>query len=275
MLVVLLILMVTTSAAMLALHTANSEVQATGHERIALQSRGVSDAAMVATLAWIDLIGGEGWLKTWRTWVADGPPLMDNYPEPALDPLITQGMATRVTMAAQREINLVAANEVGIVCNTPTPDSGGGGGGGSGGAGGAGGSGGAGGAAGGDGGGAVTGYGCESAFDTNDLVGSFGPTQGYGLPEDLGYVVDFTDCFVAPAALAPGTPLGGTASYDVVAFTCTVTARGRLDLAPDSRSWSYGGTAYTQRVFASAHDSRATIVTPEMIVPKNVDPLTW
>ena len=177
---------------------------------------------------------------------------MGSYPEPAINPLFTRGMATRVTMAAQRVLHIRQADEGGIVCNKPVEGGTGGGGGGAGGS-------------------TSTGYGCESPFDTNNWVGSFGPGQAYGLPEDVGgYVVDITDCFVAPAALVPGSPLGDGASYDVVSFNCTVTTRGRLDIAANSRAWTYGTTAetYTQRVFASAHDARATIVTPEMIVPK-------
>jgi hypothetical protein len=262
MLVVLLIIMTATAAAMLALNTVHSELQASGQERVAQQTRNVADAAMVTTIAWINLLGGTGqWLRTWDSWRASGPPDMDNYPEPAIDPLLTTGFASRTTMGAQRALNIVGANEVGIVCDAAAGGSG------SGGAGG--GSAGTGGAGGGGGTTASNSNPCDSSFDTANTVGSFGPTQAYTLPANLGYVVDITDCIRAPAALAPGSPLGGSSSYDVIAFNCTVTAHGRLEIGGASRSWTYGATpGYTQRVFASAHDARAMIVTPEMIVPK-------
>jgi len=260
MLVVLLIIMVTTSAAMLALHTVNSELRATGNQRLAQQTRGVADAAMVTTIAWIDLLGSTNqWLRTLEMWRTNGPPDMGAYPEPAIDPITTHGFASRTTMAAQRHLNIAAANEVGIVCNHGDGAAGSGGAGGAGGGGGSGGSGGS---------TSTSSDGCDSPFDQANLVGSLGPQQAYAVPDD-GYVVDITDCMLAPAALAPGSPLGGSSSYDVIAFNCTVTARGRLDISAGTRSWSYGSTpAYTQSVFASAHDARATIVTPEMIVSK-------
>ncbi len=261
MLVVLLIIMTGTAAAMLALNTVHSELQASGQERVALQTRNIADAAMVTTIAWINLLGGTGqWLRTWDLWRVSGPPDMDNYPEPAIDPILTTGFASRTTMGAERALNIEAANEVGIVCNAAPGGSGGSGGSGSAGMGGAGGAGGT---------TASNSDPCDSSFDTANMVGSFGPSQAYTLPANLGYVVDITDCIRAPAALAPGSPLGGATSYDVIAFNCTVTARGRLEIGAASRSWTYGASpGYTQRVFASAHDARAMIVTPEMIVPK-------
>jgi Tfp pilus assembly protein PilV len=262
LLVVLLVIMMATASAMLALHTVLSELRASGNQRVALQTRGVADAAMVTTIAWIDLLGSTNqWLSTLEMWRTNGPPDMGAYPEPAIDPILTHGFASRTTMAAQRHLNIAAANEVGVVCNQGAGASGSGGSGGSGSAG-AGGGGGSGGSS------SASGDGCDSSFDQANLVGSFGPHPGYAV-SDVGYVVDITDCMLAPAALAPGSPLGGGSSYDVIAFNCTVTARGRLEIDATTRSWNYGSTpAYTQRVFESANDARATIVTPEMIVSK-------
>jgi hypothetical protein len=270
LLVVLLIIMMATASAMLALHTVQSELRASGNQRVALQTRAVADAALVTTIAWVDLLGSTNqWLATLDAWRsgANGSPDMLNYPEPAIilapNANATQGFASRTTMAAQRHLHIAEANEVGVVCNQPDGASGSGGSGSSG-------SGGAGGGSGSGGSSSASDDGCDSSFDQANLVGSFGPQHAYEVP-DVGYVVDITDCMLAPAALAPGSPLGGGSSYDVIAFNCTVTARGRLEITDGStRSWDYGSTTpgYTQRVFESANDSRAMIVTPEMIVSK-------
>ena len=95
-----------------------------------------------------------------------------------------------------------------------------------------------------------------------DTVGSFGPSQAYTLPGE-GFVVDVTDCVEASAAFSPGTQMGGPKSKSKKSYTCTVTARGRLSVASGTQSWSYDGQTYTQQTFASAHESRAIIVTPE------------
>ena len=57
MLVVMLILMIATASAAISVHTTQSELQAAGEERIALQSRYASEAAMMSTISMIDMLG--------------------------------------------------------------------------------------------------------------------------------------------------------------------------------------------------------------------------
>jgi hypothetical protein len=265
MLVVMLVLMVATASAAVSVGTVQSEIQAAGHDRLALQTGYVSEAAMMSTITWIDMLGESGqWLQTWESWQTTRP-TMSFYAEPA----IQNGTAARTTMKQQDvlETNDLEVSPLNEAVDPPSSGSGG-----SGGTGGTGGTGGASGAgSGGSGGGG-------SEVDT---VGSFGPRQKYGIPAE-GYVVDINDCMLAPAAAVPGSPVGGgPGSLRVRQFYCTLTARGRLfsydfENTPANqttredheRRWTFGtNTTYDQPMYGASHDSRAMIVTPQMIVP--------
>ena len=107
-----------------------------------------------------------------------------------------------------------------------------------------------------------------SGGSSSDTTGSFGPNQGYGLPPG-GYVVDITDCQVAVNALTAGSLVaGGTGTSPTGSFHCVVTARGRLDPIGSAaeRSWALGTRTVKQGVYSSAHDARAEIITPEMVL---------
>jgi len=222
MLIVLLIIMVATAAATVSVSSTQSEMQATGQERIALQTRYVAETAIVATEAWLNGIGNAGFEQFWNNWTAAGAaaPDMSHYPEPPY----AAGTAARATMLEQRALSLVAASEVPALTGEMVDD------------------------------------GDPATWE--DPVGAFGPNQAYALPADTGYVVDFVECPLAPAAMTPGSPLGGGPGA-ARAHICTVTARGRLEVATDERQWTIGATNFAQRVFASAHDSRAVVLTPE------------
>jgi hypothetical protein len=254
MLVVMLVLMVATASAVISVNTVQSELQAAGNDRIALQTRYVAEAAIMTTVSWIDMLGDTGqWLETWNDWTT--PPEMWPVGEPELP---TNRQATRTSMWQQRALT-TNTNEVPPLADATPYGTGGGGAGGSGGSGGTGGSGGSGGSggAGGAGGGPAV-----------DFLGSFGPRQSYVLPSE-GYVVDITDCQIAPTAGTPGSPVGGgPGSLRVVQFYCVLTAHGRLVQSSGlTRTWTFNSHNYAQSMFGSSHDSRATIVTPAMIVP--------
>lgn len=246
MLVVMLILMIATASAAISVHTTQSELLAAGEERIALQSRYASEAAMMSTISMIDMLGGTGqWLDVWRAWNALPTPQMYRYAEPEIDPG-NRHQAVRTTLA--QTTSLQSTIEMPPL-SAPQAASGGT----SGGSGGAGGTGGSGG----------------SSGMAPDLLGSFGPRQAYGLPAE-GYVVDVNDCAVAPSGHTPGAPVaGGTGSLKIVQFYCVLTARAQIQLpgAATARNWTFGAFTYAQDPFMSEHDSRATILTPQMIVP--------
>ena len=125
------------------------------------------------------------------------------------------------------------------------------------------------GGSGGGGSGGSSGSGGGSSGIPIDTLGSFGPRQAYGLPPE-GYVVDVTDCAIAPSGHTPGAPVGGGAgSLKIVQFYCVLTARAHIQLsgAAAARNWTFGSFTYAQDPYTSEHDSRATILTPQMIVP--------
>ena len=245
MLVVMLVLMVATASAAVSVNTIQSEMYAAGNERVALQTRYLAETAMMTTISWIEMLADNGQLlQMWESDWQNAPPEMKFYAEPE----IVAGGAARATMAIQDA--LVTNNaEVSPVNLAAAPGTGG-----SGGSSGTGGSGGT------DGGGVVS-----------DYLGSFGPRQAYGLPPG-GYVADITDCHVAPSAGTPGARIGGGPGVSQIQLYCSVTARARLVLDEDEgseveRKWTFGATTYEQRVYASSsQDSRALVLTPEMMV---------
>ena len=247
MLVVMLILMIATAGAAISVQSTASELHAAGQERIGLQARYTSEAAMMTTIAWVDKLGDSNqWLEIWEFWAKQPapPPTLPNYAEPAV-PLTARHHASRTTMLQQ--LALSAPGEIPPLSMAAASGTGG-----SSGSGG-------------------TGTGGGSAVFV-DNVGSFGPRQAYG-PQPEGYVVDINDCALAPSGLMPGAPVGGgPGSLKISQFYCVLTAHVRIEL-PGAGSgivdeWEFGNIAfkYTRDRFTNDHDSRATILTPQMLV---------
>src|SRR5207249_786371 len=101
----------------------------------------------------------------------------------------------------------------------------------------------------------------------SDPMGSFGPRQAYGPPPAMGYyVVDMTDCVLAPTDMA-GMDLGaGSGNLKYQPFYCVLTARTRISVPTldgqgnaVQRVWAYGSSnvQYQQDPYAAMHESRA------------------
>jgi hypothetical protein len=248
-LVVMLILMLFTTTAAVSIRGTQSEVEASGQEKLSMQTEAVAEIAIVTTTTWIDQLGDANmWLDLWSRADTLPLPIMSVYGEPniATDPAMRHHAMRTV---ATQQMDLLRTNLEVPPLTQPVATGTGGGGGGGGGSGG------------------------SLSFDDQLGIGSFGPRQAYGLARDtattLGYVVDITDCAQAPPTLAPGSPIGGgPGSLKIVQFYCVLTAHGRMQLPgnPITRPWTFGGATYNQDVFMSAHDARATILTPEMLV---------
>jgi hypothetical protein len=251
MLVVMLILMIATAGAAVSVHTTQSELQAAGQDRLALQTAYLSEAAIMTTTAWIDKIGnGSSWQKVWDGWGAQPPPDMAAYGEPAIDvsDLNAYRHHASRTAATDQMFSQDPTIEFPPVTESGASGSGGGGGG---------------------SGGATTNFSDASG------LGSFGPRQAFGLDSaggigPVGYVVDITDCFKAPSTFSPGNVVGGGPGLTPHQFYCVLTAHGRIQLPTAdrrAREWTFGGAVYSQDMFMSAHDSRATILSPEVLSP--------
>jgi hypothetical protein len=245
MMVVLLILMVATASAAVSIQTTQSELRAAGHERVGMQAHYASEAAMIGTVAWIDMLGESGqFLEVLDTF--DGLPLSELSLLQFAEPDYRADGSTR-HHASRSSMRLQVALQDGdttfacpTTCLPPLT---------------------------------------RAGDASGDAVGSFGPRQAYqptiNADGNVDYAVDINDCMEAPSAAVPGAPLGGgQGSVRIVQFYCVLTARGRvhLDFAneadrPAARTWNQNTVNYDQARFTSAHDSRATILTPQMIAP--------
>jgi hypothetical protein len=238
MLVVMLILLVVTAGAAVSVHTTQSELQAAGQERMALQTQYVAESAIMTTTAYIDQIGnGIEMQQLWAKSNAPAPPPdMTDYGEPSVNPN-NRHHAMRIRGSQALAYHEGAGPQVPAVTQPAPPM---------------------------QGGGAVD----QSAalFVDPQGLGSFGPRQAYGLAREatstIGFVVDVTDCMKAPAVLTPGAQIGGAVAE--AQYNCVLTARGRVQLpgASVTRAWTFGAATYNQDMFMSAHDARATLLTP-------------
>jgi hypothetical protein len=240
MLVVMLVLLVATATATISVQATQQELRSAGFQREALQARYVSETALMSTLSWVDALGDE-FLNTWKYWETNPPPIMAYYGEPEIDP----GRRHHASRAFQGQLeDLQQGVEVPPI----------------------------------------------KIPDGNDPASSLG---GRSALIARPYVVDITDCQQSTAGHTPGAPIGGGpgSGVKVTSFYCTMTARARLcteklgspgecmanpedggDLLGVERDWQLTDAAgvtrnYEQDRFQVAHDSRATFITPEMIVP--------
>lgn len=242
MMVALLILLVGTASAAVAVNATQAELRSAGRARLGQQGRYASEAAMMTSISYIDLTFRSGdWQQMWETWdAAAAPPEMHHYGEAEVDP-VNRHHASRMTHKSQTVTQ--ETYEYTPLSNPQAAGAGGASGAGAGGAGGAAGGGGA----------------------APDPVGNLGPRSAYQFPladADAGYTVDLTDCFRAPSAMVPGETTSS------VQFYCSLTARARL--APPNPSppnvFSLPGGDYLQEPFTTRFRSRATIITPPVLL---------
>lgn len=252
MLVVMMILLVATASAAVAIQTTQAELRAAGQERQAVQTRYVAEAGLMTTLAYLDLTASSADMISLKTQFEfpNAPPRMNVFAEPEYSFNTVTGKggtrhgAFRLSSISQRAINVQATSEVGVITE-PTGTGGSGGSGGSGGA-------------------------------TNfvDAYGSLGPGQAYSaVDEDSNtYVADVNDCIDVKNATA-GNEVQHAGS---VVLHCTVTIRARtmLNLNDPTHAsslwhkWNMAGqaAAFIQNPFTTAHDMRASVTLPPMLI---------
>jgi hypothetical protein len=239
MLVVLLILLVATASATVSVSNTQAELQASGNERVAMQTRYVAEIGLMTGLSWAERANMGRFGEQAATLV----PAMKSFAEPEI--ATGSGFSMRHTMESLTSVLENPMLEVMPVTGA-VPHTGSAGGGGAGGtvSAGAGGSGGAGGTP-----------------PADDLTGSFGPDQKYELPQG-GFVVDFTDCI--PVS---GVSVGGMSQNEgapaVTSYSCVLTSRGRLSPPGDEdQEWKMGTSSEKRyiRRFSSAHDARAQAI---------------
>lgn len=228
LLVIMLIIMMTTAAAAVSVQNTTAEMQAAGKERVLAQARYGAEAAMQATIAWIDLVGNSGsFLDVWTTWGNLEPPEVRPY---------TGGHVILNNDArhhAARSLQLAQAILPQVISPVSGPNPG---------------------------------------LPIPDFTGSFGPSQPYAMEP---YVVDITDCFEAPKSMTEGGNMNlSAAGVSSKRFFCTLTARGRIVMNGGSGAgvtWDLPGgmNGVFQERSGAAHDTRATMLLPEMLLPNN------
>jgi hypothetical protein len=233
LLVIMLIILITTAAAAVSVQNTTTEMRAAGQERLLTQARYSAEAAMQATLAWLDLVGNDGsFLGLWQTWQATPPPEMRMYSggHQILNTLQGRHMAARTLQATQAMLPQVISPVSGPNTTLPIPD----------------------------------------------FTGSFGPSQPYSMDP---YVVDITDCFEAPKTMLVGGAVNiGPGALVPTQFYCTLTVRGRISMTDAlgnpvgaAVTWDLPGglNGQVQDRSGAAHDTRATILTPSMLLPSS------
>jgi hypothetical protein len=246
LLVVLLVIMVATASAATSVSNTQSEIRAVGQERAALHGRYAAEAAMVATLGWLDDLDARGRLgaqyKDWQTKSETGVfPEMRTYGERQVN--LTNRISGRVLQANQTftapPVGYVGAEDaINPTGATPPPA-------GAGGTAGTGGAGGVGGAAGG-------------TPSSADPINSVGPNQRYA---PAPYIVDVTECTEAPSTSVAGSDASAD-EEDAFYVRCTLTSRAQL-LYGDSttRTWSFDGlNNFTLPRYSTKHAARAEVI---------------
>jgi hypothetical protein len=230
LLVIMLIIVITTAAAAVSVQNTTAEMRAAGQERMLTQARYGAVAAMQATLAWLDLVGNDGtFYGLWQHWATLDPPEMRPYSggHQIFDTEQGRHMAARSLQTTQALLPQVIA---------PVSDP-------------------------------------NTTLPIPDYTGSFGPNQPYSMEP---YVVDITDCFEAPKTLAVGGAVNiGPGGLVATQFFCTLTVRGRLSMRDESGAavtWALASAPplpvpLVQERSGAAYDTRATILTPSMLLP--------
>jgi len=244
MMMVMLILLVATASAAVSVHSVQTELRAAGHNRQAVQTQYVAEAALMTTIVWLDKVSDSGELELIIKKSDKQPmPSMFHYAQPEYtSPEFRQhAMYSGPIQQAMNRQDF----EVSPMSGPQDPAAGSGGSGGSGGV----------------------------AAPQPDLIGSFGPQQAYQ-PQQRWYV-HINECKIAPAGMTAGSPAAGIddSKRPKRQFFCVLTAFGRTVLkgydqqnpvsAPgkDGHNWAIGANVYQSSKFAAAHDTRATILT--------------
>lgn len=238
MLVVLLILMLATASSAISMGTVQSELRASGDDRIALQAHYLAETAIMTTLTWIDVLGQSGqWFDVWNTWAIGGarPEMVTSYGEPQFPAGMT-GQASRTTMVQQRLLITDATqNEIAPV----------------------------------DSGDILT----FGSFGPNQAYGQVG--DGYIVDITDCQVAGSSAVPGAPVGGGPGSLRVMRFSCVLTARARMALAEDRvadeaalaaLDATERTRRWTVQAQTYRQLAFVRSHDARATILTPEMLV---------
>ena len=250
MLMVMLILLVATASAAVSVHSVQTELRAAGHNRQAIQTQYASEAALMTSIAWIDMASSSGNLTALAN-SQNALPItglrMFRFAQPEYE--TAKMRMNAMFLSSQQQANNRQVDEVQAMNAPQNPAAGSGGSGGSGGI----------------------------AALAPDLIGSFGPQQAY--QPDPNWQVHVNDCQDAAAGGTEAGSIAAGVSSSTEGGTpkewfCVVTSYGRTVLSgygdplnpvttpgEDGHNWTIGANIYQSSKYSAAHDSRALIRT--------------
>jgi hypothetical protein len=239
MLIVLLIVLTATTLAATSLQSTQFELRNSGYNRAALQTQYVSEAAAMASLAWIDATAMDrSFMQHVNKWADSGlTPSMAQFGEPEI-PRTNPASANRLQWVTQES----------LTANTIPPLT-------------------------------YANYAKGAYSDPYGSLGPRSTYVAGNQMEDnvvsSNYVVDLYDCRRLANTAAAGYQVnqGGSGTIQYFQLYCVVTSRGRTFVpyaagAPTkpTKTWSINGSVpYVVNRFTMAHDSRGAIITPPMI----------
>lgn len=239
MLIVLLIVLTATTLAATSLQSTQFELRNSGYNRAALQTQYVSEAAAMASLAWIDATAMDrSFMQHINKWAESGlTPSMAQFGEPEI-PMGNPANANRLQWVTQESLNANAIPPL-----------------------------------------TYANYAKGTYTDQYGSLGPRSTYVAGNQMEDnvvsANYVVDLYDCRRLANTAAAGYQVnqGGSGTIQYFQLYCVVTSRGRTYVpyaagAPTrpTKTWSINGNVpYVVNRFTMAHDSRGAVITPPMI----------
>jgi|GEM_PF-3913574 len=239
MLIVLLIVLAATTLAATSLQSTQFELRNSGYNRAALQTQYVSEAAAMASLAWIDATAlDRSFMQHVNKWEDSGvTPKMSLFGEPEILKSNTAN-ANRMQWVSQETLTTKAIPPL-----------------------------------------SYPNYQKGDYIDRYGSLGPRSTYIAGNQMEDnlvsTNYVVDLYDCRRLANTAAAGYQVnqGGSGTIQYFQLYCVVTSRGRTYVpyaqgAPKkpNKTWTVNGSdTYVVNRFTMAHDSRGAVITPPMI----------
>jgi hypothetical protein len=247
MFIVMLILLVATALATIALQTTQAELRAAGSNRMSVQTQYIAENGLVSTLSYADAMATQD--KFACAFLSVGKPRVPPNMYPYGETEVPQGysfFSVRSQWFNQKDFLKTDLPDFPPLSLANGVDTGG------------------------------------VVSKLQDTIGTLGPQAAYR-PGDAAvfsaaaagngpvnpnpdYVVDFYDCKKLPAYASPGNPVDDSNPY--APYYCVVTSRGRSFLPNGlTKTWdlTYGGKVlggpFALNRFSSAHDARTTIIT--------------
>jgi len=228
MLVVMMVLLMGTVGATIAMDATRNGLRSAAHQRTGIQTKYMAEAVLLSAIARVDILGGAGFQAEYiDPWKTKPPPIMTGFGEPSIVPVQdhdTARMYAEALCANPHADEGPPAQVAGAPASVPTT---------------------------------------VCTPDGTDLSGTIGPGNAW---EPLRYLVDIYDC-AAVSSLIPGEAQGKTAESLRCVLTARARSgvAAAVSLPQTTRDWNMSGGTYYQSTHQAAHDAQAVIFTPQLV----------